>query len=113
MAEAQASEAGTCTIRVTRPSAFADLLRSYSIQINGRQVGSIGNGGMLEVREPAGTVTIEAKIDWGRSKPLTIQAAPDQTIEVEVRNNWGGLLSLWAITFGKNTYLKLTPKLAA
>ena len=44
----------------------------------------------------------------GRSRPLTIEAAPRQKIEIEVVNNWGALLSLWAITFGKNTYLKLT-----
>jgi hypothetical protein len=99
-----------CTIRFVRSSTYADSIRSYKILLNGKVAGSIGNGGVLEIAAPAGAITIEAKIDWARSRPLTINAAPHQTIEIEVSNHWGALLSLWAITFGKNSYLLLTQR---
>jgi hypothetical protein len=99
----------SCRIRIVRGSKFADYLRHYQILINGAVVGAVGSGGVLELEIPAGPLTIEAKVDWGRSRPLTIEAAPRQRIEIEVTNNWGALLSLWTITFGKNSYLKLTP----
>jgi hypothetical protein len=106
------AENGMCTIRVVRPGAFADLIRSYDILLNGKSVGSIANKGTLEIAAPAGANTIEAKIDWGRSQPLTVEAAADQTVEIEVSNHWGPLLALWAITFGKNSYLVLTQRVA-
>jgi hypothetical protein len=83
------------------------MLRSYQIFIDGKNVGALGRNDALEVKAPAGSLTIEARLDWGRSEPLTITAAPNRKIEIEVTNNWGALLSIWAVTFGKNTYLKL------
>jgi hypothetical protein len=107
------AEGNMCTIRVIRPSLLADRIRSYLILLNGKVAGSIGNNSTVEIAAPAGAITIEAKIDWGRSNALTINTVPGQTIEVEVRNYWGPLLALWAITFGKNSYLRLTQRSAA
>jgi hypothetical protein len=104
------AEDNLCTIRLVRPAAYADLIRSYKILLNGKPAGSIANKGTLEIAAPAGPNTVEARIDWGRSEPLTINAAPHQTVEIEVRNHWGPLLALWAITFGKNSYLVLTQR---
>lgn len=101
-----------CTIRVVRPSLLADTLRSYKILLNGNVAGSIGHNGTLEIAAPAGTVTIEARIDWCRSNALTVNAVPGQTVEIEVRNNWGAFLGLWAVTFGRNSYLRLTQRAA-
>jgi hypothetical protein len=99
-----------CTIRLVRPSLLVDVLRSYRILVNGREAGKIGNNSTLEISAPAGPVTIEARLDWVRSQPLTIQAVPGQTIEIEVRNHWGAPRALWAISFGRNSYLLLTPR---
>jgi hypothetical protein len=99
-----------CTIRVVRPSQYVDMLRSYQIMLNGEKVGSIARNDVLEVTAPAGKATIEARIDWGRSRPLMIDAKPGQTIEIEVRNRWGSLLAIWAITFGRGSYLELRPR---
>jgi hypothetical protein len=96
----------TSTIRLVRPSLLVDVLRSYRILVNGK----IGNNSTLEVKIPASPVTIEARLDWVRSQPLTIHAAPDQMIEIEVRNHWGASRALWAISFGRNSYLVLTPR---
>ena len=104
------TEDNMCTIRLARPSLLVDVLRSYRILVNGREAGKIGNNGTLEIRVPAGPVTIEARLDWVRSQPLKIDAVPGQTIEIEVRNHWGASRALWAISFGRNSYLVLTPR---
>jgi hypothetical protein len=83
------------------------MARSYKLFINGRQVGSIARNAVLDLEAPSGPLTIDARIDWGRSRPLRIDAAPKQKIEIEVSNHWGALLSLWAITFGFRSYLVL------
>ena len=107
------SEDNLCTIRLVRPPQFADMLRSYEIVLNGKSAGMIEPNSILEISTPAGAITIEAKIDWGRSRPLSIQTVPHQTVEIEVRNHWGVLLAPWAISFGKNSYLSLTPRSTA
>jgi hypothetical protein len=101
------STGATCTLRIVRGSGYADRLRSYKIFINGAQVGTIARDAVLDLEVPSGPLTIEARIDWGRSQPLTIEATPDQRIEIEVSNHWGTLLAIWAITFGFRTYLTL------
>ena len=98
----------SCTIRFVRPSGYADRIRSYQMLVNGRDVGTIGNGKTLEVKAAPGAIRIEAKIDWAKARPLTVNTVPRQTVEVEVRNRWGVWLALWAITFGKDDYLLLT-----
>jgi len=104
------TEDNMSTIRVVRPALPADLIRSYKILLNGKLAGTIGHNSTLEIAAPAGANTIEARIDWARSRPLTVNSVPHQTIEVEVRNRWGMLLALWAVTFGKNSYLLLTQR---
>jgi hypothetical protein len=101
------SVGATCRLRLVRGSGYADRLRRYKIFIDGAQVGTIARDAVLDLEVPSGPHTIEARIDWGRSQPLTIEATPDQRIEIEVSNHWGALLALWAITFGFRSYLTL------
>lgn len=97
----------TATLRVVRGGGYADRLRQYKIFINGTQAGAIARDATLDLEVQSGALTIEARLDWGRSHPLRIDATPDQRIVIEVLNNWGALLALWGITFGFRTYLKL------
>jgi hypothetical protein len=97
----------TCVLNLVRGSGYTDRLRSYKIFVNGAQVGTLARNSGLDIEIPSGPLTIEARIDWGRSRPLTIEATPNQKIEVEVLSHWGALLSLWAITFGFRRYLTL------
>jgi len=97
----------TCMLRVVRRSEFADWLRSYKIFVNGAQVGTIARNSVLDLEVPSGPLTIEARLDWGKSRPLTIETAPNQRIEIQVSNNWGALLAIWAVTFGSRSYLIL------
>jgi hypothetical protein len=97
----------TCMLRIVRRSGYADALRSYRIFINGTAVGSIARNSVLDLEVPSGPLTIEARVDWGRSRPLAIEALPSKKFEIEVSNHWGALLSLWAATFGYRSYLML------
>jgi|SRR5215813_957645 len=97
----------TSMVRVVRRSGYADRLRSYKIFINGTAVGSIARDAVLNLEVPSGPLTIEARIDWGRSRPLTLEAVPGKKIDIEVSNHWGALLGLWAVTFGYRSYLLL------
>jgi hypothetical protein len=99
-----------CDVRVLRRSGFADWLRRYDILVNGKYAGSLAHNATLNLEVPCGKVTLEARIDWGRSRPLVIEAQHGRRIEVEVANHWGAWLALWAITFGSGTYLVLRPK---
>ena len=96
-----------CMLRIIRRSGFADALRSYKIFINGKAVGSIARDSVLDLEVPSGPLTIEARVDWGRSRPLAIEAVPGKKFEIEVSNHWGALLSLWGATFGYRSYLLL------
>ncbi len=93
--------------KVVRDGGYADALRAYRIFVNDEPVGTIARNATLEVEAPSGPLKVEARVDWGRSEPLLLQAAPNQTIDVEVRNHWGSWFSLWAITFGSKRYLTL------
>jgi hypothetical protein len=96
-----------CNIRIIRRSQYKDALRAYKIIINGSEVGTLSRNSRLEIEAPSGALRIEARIDWGRSQPLLIDAAPNQKIEIEVSNEWPSGLALWAITFGFRRYLTM------
>jgi hypothetical protein len=96
------------TLRIVRHGGFADLLRSYKNFANGSQVGTIARKSAVDIEVPSGPLTVETRVDWGRCRPLRIEAPPGQTIEIDVANHWGAWLSLWAITFGAGSYLTLS-----
>jgi hypothetical protein len=99
--------AGDAKLRIVRHGGYADFLRSYKIFVNDVTAGTISRNAVLDLEVPSGRLKIEARVDWGRSQPLVVDAAPGQTITVEVSNHWGAWLSLWAITFGARSYLEL------
>jgi hypothetical protein len=51
----------TCTLKIVRHSGYADRLRSYSIFVDGKQVGTIARNSVLDLEVPAGPCTIEAR----------------------------------------------------
>jgi len=104
---------GTAKLRIIRHGGYADMLRAYNIFVNDELAGSISRNSVLNLAVPGGPLKVEARVDWGRSRPLTIEAAPERTVEVEVSNHWGAFLALWAITFGFRSYLTLRQVLSS
>ena len=81
------STGATCMLRLVRGSGYADWLRRYKIFINGAQVGTIARDAILDLEVPSGPLTIEARIDWGRSQPLTIEVTPNQSAHTDDRDH--------------------------
>ena len=98
---------GTSRVRIVRRAKLEDVLRSYGIIVNGKPLGTIKRNSVLDLEVPSGTVSVEATIDWCRSRPLTFEAKPNEQIELDVANTWGPFLFFWSITFGRNEYLTL------
>src|SRR5262245_37854191 len=99
--------ASNCKVRIVRRSGYADWSRQYEILVNGTHVSPIRRNSALDLSVPCGPNVIEARIDWGRSRPLRIEATPDRQLEIEVANNWGAMFSFGATTFGRGSYLVL------
>ena len=96
------------TLRFKRHTPYADRIRDYRLFVDKEQVGTLANGATLELAVAPGDHLVEARIDWCRSAPLTLSLAEGEVTTIQVTNTYGALLSLWAITFGRSTYLKLT-----
>jgi hypothetical protein len=100
-------EGATSKLKIIRHGGYADRFRSYKIFVNDQHVGDVARNSVLDFEVPSGAVKVQARIDWGRSRPLDLNASPNQTIELEVSNHWGPLLGLWGATFGAGSYLLL------
>ena len=95
-------------LKIIRPrNIYVDRLRSYKIYVDNMLVGTIAPESVLEVEISSGNHLVHAAVDWCRSKPLNCNITQGQVAQIEVNNHWGALLSIWAITFGMGSYLKL------
>jgi hypothetical protein len=79
------SAGAACKLRIVRGSGYADWLRNYKILVNGAEVGIIARNSVLDVEVPCGMITVEARLDWGRSQPLTIEATPGSRLRSRCR----------------------------
>jgi hypothetical protein len=67
------------TIKIQRKHEFLNLLRDYSLFIDGQKVGKISDGQMKEITLTSGNHRIFAKIDWGTSKELEFNLVDNDT----------------------------------
>jgi hypothetical protein len=101
------------TIIITRTSQYANRLRGIKIFINGKEAGSVGNGKTEEFPVPAGTVELYARIDWCKTKPVTLTLDPGQKVSFELGSPLKGarlFLTLYYAIFkpGDWIYLRRT-----
>jgi hypothetical protein len=96
------------TIRIIRLASTADRLMPYHIYANGVEIGTVRNHSIADFAVPSGPLTIEARIDWGRSPPLRVEAPTGGRVNIAVANRWGALFSLWGMAFRYRRYLTLT-----
>ena len=62
----------TGKVYIARSFARADSLRDYGIYINNEKKGELKNGGLFSLELKSGTYNIELRIDWYRTKKITI-----------------------------------------
>lgn len=64
-------------IRIQRTNEFVNRLRNYQLILDGKPIGKIANGEEREFLVPAGTHTLQAKIDWCASPQVEIVMEAD------------------------------------
>jgi hypothetical protein len=89
-----------------RTNRFQDALRNYSVLVDGHTMGEVGKDSEISISVDAGKHVLEAKIDWGRSKPLKIDIKKNETQRFLVENS-GQFSTLYSITFGRKSYLRI------
>lgn len=92
----------------------ADHWRQYRIFIDGREAFRLADNTAQTIYVPQGRITIEARIDWGRSPALTLDTWSGDDIFIEIANNWvtddtahPTLNSLYSQAVGGPTYLNI------
>lgn len=87
------------SVTLKRDSGFADGLRSYELLIDGAPHLTLRNGESATVELPVGTHSIEARLDWQRSAPVTfVLGDTDRTFNVRsTLRGWRLILALPAI----------------
>lgn len=96
-------------IVVRRQRAFwQDVLRNYTVTVDGQDAGRISNGAELRIPVSPGTHTVQMKIDWCRSKPLAVNVETNRETVLECGPNADPLFtSLIYLTFLSSDYLWL------
>lgn len=94
---------------VARPRQYVDMLRRYKILVDGERAATIRRGETVELELPPGRHEITARIDWGRSNPVAIQAGEGESHCLEVGSNANGrlLLAILYVTIWRDQYLYL------
>jgi TIR domain len=70
-------------LEVTRVRSVANLLRGYAVLIDGRKVDKIKAGETKRYGVPSGRHTIGVALDLYKTKPLTLDLAPGETLLLE------------------------------
>src|SRR5262249_834573 len=82
------SSSNTGTVYVSRPSQFAGAGLSVTVSVNGKSVGSIGNGECMKLTLAAGRHTISGNNMWGGiftgggAVPVRIEVRPGASTHV-------------------------------
>jgi hypothetical protein len=100
------------TLNIHRPRQRANRFRRYRLTVDQRDVGFIRNEEILIVAVEPGVHTVEARIDWCRSRPLTVTVLPDHAAPVEVGTNVPNNQpsgAIFTMMFQPSDYLYLKP----
>jgi hypothetical protein len=73
----------SATLKVSRPHDAGGLLRRLHVTVDGRHVAALRPGHGVTVTVPAGRRTIQARMDWIASRPLTVKIEEGSTAVVE------------------------------
>jgi hypothetical protein len=72
------------TINITRTSAYMNRLRDYQLYLDGKKIGTIGNGQTKQLETTAGQHTLLAKIDWCSSETVSFTLSESETQNLRV-----------------------------
>jgi hypothetical protein len=94
-------------IRLTRaPGGWRDLLRSYTVWLDGQMVGKISRGKTLVFSVPPGEHGLQLTVDWCSSALQVIRLADAQTADFYCRPG-GAFWELWQVFVKVDRYIEL------
>ena len=97
-------------IRVTRaPGGRRDLLRAYTVMIDGRAVGKVRRGGTGDFAVPVGEHRLRMKIDWTGSTELSVSVQDGVTAEFSCAPSGGIFDGLRKMVADRDSYIDLRP----
>ena len=94
------------TVILHRPPAWSDRLRAYRFVVDGEVRGHIRRGKTLSFEIQPGRHWAQALIDWTGSPQLEFEAAPGETVRLEVRPRPNPFTVLWYLP-GTTRWLRL------
>lgn len=96
-------------LTVQRDTGYADKLRKYRVFLNGSEIGQLAEGAVLHQEIGEGSHTLEARIDWGGSRPLKLNASTSDRVVVvrSALRGWRVILALLYVIFNRQGYLTL------
>jgi hypothetical protein len=97
------------TIKIKREAGFADMLRSYTVVLDGRIVGKLRRGKEMVLDATSGQHELQLKIDWCRSQPVSFSLTDAQSSSFECGNNTKIVLAPFYLLFRPSHYLWLRP----
>jgi hypothetical protein len=97
---------GTAQIRVERQArGWADLLRRYTVVLDGTEVGRIKRGESITLEADPGHHELHLRIDWARSPSLELNLAEDQQLTIRCWSKANPLAWPYWITLGRSRYI--------
>jgi len=95
--ETKLAEAENCRIEISRPSMYVNKFRSYSVYLDGIQVGQIRDGESIALIVSPGKHNLWVKIDWLKSNYVEVEIWPNQSVELLVVGNQSEDLKKWGL----------------
>jgi hypothetical protein len=99
---------GQCRVLLKRHMQYVNILRRYIIVLDGKEIGEIHNGPVVELLMDPGSHSIRMRLDWCSSKPLEFDIESGQTLNLVTGCSINGIKSMLAflyVTVYRNRYL--------
>lgn len=97
---------------IVRPKQFADMARSYELNIDGKFIRKIGSGEEVRITIPDNAKVLTASIDWCTSNEFDLSSVKEND-RIEVKNSmskkvWIPFYVFYAITVKKRAYISIS-----
>jgi hypothetical protein len=95
---------GSVTVK-RRKAVWRDLLRAYTVTIDGKAVGKLSSGEEATFQLTSGPHEVRMKIDWAGSPGITVDGSADTALECDAAGN--SLMALIDAVFRPGKYIAL------
>jgi hypothetical protein len=97
---------------IVRPKQFADMARSYELNIDGKFIRKISSGEEVRLTLPENAKILTASIDWCSSNEFDLSQVKEND-RIEVKNSmskkvWIPFYVFYAITVKKRAYISIS-----